>query len=370
MKFICDKNSLSDSINNVIPAVAQKSPMITLEGIYLHCENNQLTLSGYNMELGIKNIIPVDEIEKGAIVLNALLLSNIINKMPDGKISFDTDEKLLTIIKCQASEFTILGLSTEDYPDMPVVTKENTFSISHFLLKSMISQTLFSIAQSDQNPIHTGSLFEIEDSILTVVSVDGYRLAMRKEKVSINENFRFVVPGKTLAEIVKLLSRLSLDKDDELIQVCVTNKHINFSIKNYTVISRLLEGEFLDYKSAIPKESKTSVTIDTKELNNCVSRASIIINEKAKSPIRCSFEESSIKVFCETAIGKINDTIGAIIDGPDVVIGFNNKYMSDALKATECDRILLEINGPISPMKIVPINDDNFLFLVLPVRLK
>lgn len=369
MKFTCDKSLLNDSINNVIPAVSSKSTLICLEGIFLRCENNQLIISGYNLELGIKNTIPVDEIEKGAIVLNAVLLSNIITKMPEGKISFDTDEKLLTIIKGNESEFTILGLSTEDYPNMPVVTNDKSFPIAHFLLKSMIAQTLFSIAQSDQNPIHMGSLFEIEDGTLTVVSVDGYRLALRKEKVSIDENFKFVVPGKTLAEIVKLLTRLSLDKD-EAIQISVTSKHINFLINGYTVTSRLLEGEFLDYKSAIPKESKTIIEVETRKLNDCISRAAIIISDRAKSPIRCTFEDSCIRFFCETALGKINDLISAKIDGSEVVMGFNNKYMGDALRAAECERILLEINGPISPMKIVPIDDDNFLFLVLPVRLK
>lgn len=370
MKFTCDKSLLSEVINNVIPAVSSKSTLLALEGLKLCCDNNILELTGYNLELGITKKLDVEQTESGNIILNASLLSNIINKMPNGNVSFQTDEKLLTIIKCKDVEFTILGLNAEEFPDMPVITDEKQFSIPHFLLKKMISQTLFSVAQTDQNPVHTGSLFDIDNGILNIVSVDGYRLAMRKENINVQENFKFVVPGKTLGEIVKLLSRLVLESDEEKVLIAVTQKHISFCVNGYVIISRLLEGEFLDYKNAIPKESQTIVTIETKEFIDSINRASIIINERAKSPIKCSFEENSIKLFCETAIGKINDSIEAMIEGPDVKIGFNNKYMADALKASECDKIIVQINGPISPMKLVPIEDDGFLFLVLPVRLK
>ncbi len=253
---------------------------------------------------------------------------------------------------------------------MPTITNDQEFEIPHFILKKMISQTLFSVSQNDQTPVHTGSLFDIANGILSIVSVDGYRLAMRKENINVKDNFKFIVPGKTLSEIVKLLSRLVLEEDNNKVKVNVTSKHISFCINGYIIISRLLEGEFLDYKNAIPKDCQTKVTIETKEFLDSINRASIIINEKAKSPIKCSFEEESIKVFCETAMGKVNDEIKAKIDGNPVKIGFNNKYMAEALRASECDKILIQINGPISPMTIVPIDDDSFLFLVLPVRLK
>lgn len=370
MNFICEKSLLSEAINNVIPAVSSKSTLIALEGILLKCEKGTLSLTGYNLELGITKTIEVEEKKEGNIILNASLLSNIINKMPDGRVSFETDEKLLTIIKCKDVEFTILGLNAEEYPDIPQISEEKEFDIPHFILRKMISQTLFSVAQTDQNPVHTGSLFDLEDGILNIVSVDGYRLAMRKENVNINDSFKFVVPGKTLGEIVKLLSRLSLEEDEEKVKINVSNKHISFCINGYIIISRLLEGDFLDYKSAIPKESQTTVTVDTKDFIDSINRASIIINERAKSPIKCDIEDNVIKVFCETAMGKINDSVNAKIEGPSVKIGFNNKYMADALKATECDKINIQINGPISPMKIVPLEDNSFLFLVLPVRLK
>lgn len=370
MKFSCNKKELSEAINNVLPAVTTKTTLIALEGILMQCENNSLNVTGYNLELGIAKAVVVKSTENGSIILNATLLANIINKMPDGEVSFKTDEKLLTIIECNDIEFTILGLSSEEYPDMPSISNDKEFSLSHDLLKNMISQTLFSVAQNDQNPILTGSLFDIKDSILHIVSVDGVRLALRKEKINVLEDFQFVVPGKSLGEIVKLLSRLVLEEEDEKVKISVSNKHISFSINGYIVISRLLEGNFLDYETAIPKETQTTITIDTKTFLDSINRASIIISEKAKSPIRCTFANNNIKLFCETSIGKVNDSIAVKIDGPEVKIGFNNRFMADALKASECDQLKLEINGPISPIKIMPIDDDSFLFLVLPVRLK
>ncbi|WMJ21789.1 DNA polymerase III subunit beta [Paludicola sp. MB14-C6] len=370
MKFTCEKSLLSEAINNVIPAVSSKSTLIALEGILLCCKDNTLNITGYNLELGIIKKIDVSAHENGNIILNASLLSNIINKMPEGIISFQTDEKLLTIIRCKDVEFTILGLDAEEYPDMPTISDDKQLEIPHFLLRKMISQTLFSVAQTDQNPIHTGSLFDIDNGILNIVSVDGYRLAMRKEKVPVTDNFKFVVPGKTLGEIVKLISRLALEDDEEKVKITVSNKHISFTINGYVIISRLLEGEFLDYKNAIPNDSQTEIITDTKIFLDSINRASIIINERAKSPIKCTFENNHIKVFCETAMGKINDAIEAEIEGTTVKIGFNNKYMADALKASECEKIKIQITSPLSPMKIVPIDDDSFLFLVLPVRLK
>lgn len=370
MKFSCAKSLLSEAINNVIPAVASKSSLIALEGIKLVCESNNLSLTGYNLELGITKSIKVNSTENGNIVLTASLLSNIINKMPEGQICVETDEKLLTIIKCNEVEFTILGLSVDEYPDMPTISKEKEFELEPLLLRKMISQTLFCVAQTDQNPVHTGSLFDIDKKQLKIVSVDGFRLAMKNADIDVDDNFKFVVPGKTLSEIMKLLSRLQLEQDDEKIKVNISNKHISFSISGYEFISRLLEGDFLDYKNAIPKEAQTTVIIETRDFLDTMNRTSIIINERAKSPIRCNFEENEVKIFCETALGKINDEVACVIDGPAVKIGFNNKYMADALKASECEKIKIQLNGPISPIKIIPIDTEDFLFLVLPVRLK
>lgn len=370
MKFSCEKSSLSEAINNVLPAVTSKTSLIALEGILMQCRDNQLSLTGYNLELGIIKTIDISGEENGEVILNATLFANIINKMPNGIVTVSTDEKLLTVISCNDVEFTILGLNAEEFPDIPTIDDGQEFELPHYLLKNMVSQTLFAVATTDQNPVHTGSLFELSDGMLNVVSVDGYRLALRREKVNVDNTFKFVVPGRTLNEIVKLLSRLVMEDDEEKVRISVSRKHIRFCIGGYVIVSRLLEGEFLDYKNAIPTTSQTRVTLEVKPFLDSISRASIIINERAKSPIRCTFEQDGVKLFCETALGKINDSIPAQMEGPDVRIGFNNKYMADALKASECEKLLIEINGPVSPMKLLPVEDDSFLFLVLPVRLK
>lgn len=371
MKFSCDKSMLSETINNVSLAVASKSSMVALEGILLKCQNNTLTLTGYNLELGIIKSIPVSCQEEGEIILNASLLANIVNKMPAGTIQFTTDHKLLTVIRCIDAEFTILGLQAEDYPEIPTISNEKEFSLEQETFKEMIGQTLFAVAQTEQTPVYTGTLFDIEPGSLSIVSVDGYRLAMKKEAIQINDTFRFVVPGKTLNEIQKLLAKLSSEETEENnIHICVSNKHIAFELGGYRVISRLLEGDFLDYKNAIPKECKTKVKVNTKDFIDSINRAAIIINDRVKSPIKCEFSDHLVKLNCETTLGKIQDTFSVELEGDPVKIGFNNKYMFDALKASECDKILIEMNGPLSPMKVLPLEGDNFLFLVLPVRLK
>ena len=374
MKFNCDKNLLCETINNVSLAVASKSSIISLEGILMRCENNILTLTGYNLELGIIKSIPVQSEENGEIVLTASLLSNIVNKMPSGQISFESNDKLLTVIRCNDAEFTILGLSSEDYPEIPLISDDRSFAISQEIFKSVVGQTLFAVAQSNQNPIYTGSLFDIDENQLSVVSVDGCRLAIRKERLELSsdEKFHFIVPGKTLSEIMKLLGKLGNDsEDDEVpsISMRVSNRHIIFELAGYSIISRLLEGEFLDYKSAIPNGVKTKVVVNTREFINSINRASIIINERAQSPIKCEFHKNMIQLSCESTLGKVHDSFEAQMEGEDVKIGFNNKFMYDALRASESDSVLIEINEPYSPMKILPMDGDNFLFLVMPIRL-
>lgn len=391
MKFSCEKKDINEIINNVLPAVSSKNNIIALEGVLLNCYDNKLKITGYNLELGIIKEINVDCEIDGNIILNAGLLANIINKMPDGIISFTTDAKLQTLIECNDIEFTILGLNPEEYPEIPDISNNDDtnkeISINAQLLKNMISQTIFAVAIESTNPTLTGSLFSIKKDILKIVSIDGVRLAMRKEKItSTNDDFEFVVPGKSLHEIVKLLNKVSIDKnvdknedkdkDLELeipkVKIIVFENHICFTINGYTVISRLLSGKFMDYENAIPSEMKTSITVSTKTLLESMNRIAIIINERAKSPIKCTFENSKIKLFCETSLGKVNEVVPVTLSGEDTIVGFNNKYIVDALKASESEKVRMQLNGPIIPIKILPLDeeDDDFLFLVSPVRLK
>lgn len=366
MKFKCNLKALSDAVGNVSLAVSGRTNLQALEGILLDCSGQDLTLTGYNLELGIIKSIEVEDAVPGRIILNAKIFGDIIRKMPSDELVIDTDDKFLTIIKGGDAEFTILGTSADEYPDIPTIDDENGFTMPQALLRNMVSQTLFAIAQNENTPIHTGSLFDLQGGVLNVVSVDGYRLALRTEPVKVEQDFHFVVPGRTLSEVSKLLS----EEEEETVLVKVNRKHIIFEISGYQIISRLLEGEFLDYRAAISGECKTKVRISTRELVSSLDRASIIITDRIKSPITAKMENEHILVSCMTSLGKVTDNVPANIEGDSVTIGFNHKYMTDALKATGSDEVTVQINGPFAPMRIVPLSGDHFTFLVLPVRLK
>lgn len=369
MKFSCDKSVLCEAVNNVSLAVS-KSNLIALEGILMECKGNALTMTGYNLELGITKTIPIHGMEDGTIIIDASRLGSIVNRMPAGEISFSSDAKLLTLIQCGNVEFTILGLAPEDYPEMPMIAKDHEITLEQESFRDMIAQTLFAVAQTEQTPVYTGSLFELKDGTLSVVSVDGYRMAMKKQLVVTDEEFRFIVPGKTLNEIQKLLVKMTDAEEPPQMQLRVSSKHIIFTINGYNITSRLLEGDFLDYNNAIPKGCKTKVRVSVRDFLNSINRASIIINDRAKSPIKCEFAGNVVRLNCETTLGKLQDSFLAEKEGEDIRIGFNNKYMADALKASSCDELVLEMSGPLSPIKLVPVDGDDFLFLVLPIRLK
>lgn len=366
MKFKCELKTLNEVVTNVSLPISNKSTIPALEGVLLECDNNSLKLTGYDLDLGITKTIPVETLEPGAIVLNARLFSDILRKMPDEQITIQSDQKLLTTIQGVDTEFNILGMSRDEYPDMPSIDDSQSFTAPDYLLKNMIGQTLFAISVNDQTPVLTGSLFDLKNGEMSVVSVDGYRVALRKEKISADGSFSFVVPGKTLAEITKLLS----DQEDAVTRVIVGSRHIIFETGGYFVISRLLEGEYLDYQSAIPQGHTTRLVADTRTVVQSIERTSIIINDRNKSPVKLVTEGSTINLTCESTIGKVSDRFEAAVEGDPIRIAFNNKYMIDALKHTECDQINIDINGPLSPIKIIPTEGDDFLFLVLPVRLK
>ncbi len=366
MKFACNLKTLSEAVNNVSLAVSSRTNLQALEGILLDCDGNSLVLTGYNLELGIIKSIEIENGSSGKIILNAKIFGDILRKMPAEEIVIDTDDKFLTIIRGGDAEFTILGTSAEEYPDIPTIDDENGFTMPQSMLKNMISQTLFAIAQNENTPVHTGSLFELRDGVLNVVSVDGYRLALRTEAIKEDQEFHFVVPGKTLNEVAKLLK----EEEDEMVFIKVSRKHIIFEISGYQIISRLLEGEFLDYRSAISGDCKTKIKLSTREFVDSLDRASIIITDRIKSPITAKMENGHITISCMTSLGKVIDNVPAEIEGEDVTIGFNHKYMADALRATGTDEVIIQVNGPFAPMRLVPLSGDQFTFLVLPVRLK
>ncbi|MCI8602085.1 MAG: DNA polymerase III subunit beta [Oscillospiraceae bacterium] len=369
MKFTCDKAALSEAVTSVSPAVSQKSTVLALECILLRCKGSVLSVIGYNLELGITKDLQIEGQEDGEIILNSRLFSEIIRQMPNGELSFATDEKLMTVIQSGGAKFTILGMNADEYPELPIIDQESSFSINGKTLRSMISETLFAISQESTTPVLTGALFEGKGGVLHLVSVDGKRLALRREPIDFAEDFRFVVPGRTLNELLKLIGRLA-SGDDDLVQLNVGSRHIIFECGGYQLISRLLEGEFINYNSAIPSDGKLRVRVNVRAFFDVVSRASIIINEKVKNPIRAVFGDGQIQVSCETSLGKVSDSIPADVTGDGLQIGFNNRFMLDALKASVSDEVILEMSTPLSPIKVLPLEGEHFVFLVMPMRLK
>jgi len=346
-------------------AVSSKSTLPVLEGILFNAEDGHLTLSGYDLEIGIVTKIPAMIEKPGAAVIDAKLVSDIVRRMPGGKVSLETDDKNVTILRSDSSEFSVMSFSAEEYPAIPTIDDGEDINIESNVLKSMISQTIFAVAQNDSKPVHTGVLFEIDNENITLVAVDGYRLAMRTEKVSglINNPISFIVPGKALLEISRLMA-------GENISIKLGQRHIVFETDSYFIVSRLLEGEFMDYNNAIPKAETTSVTLPVREFSDCIDRISLVITEQDRSPVKCIFDESEVKISCITSKGRASDVMSAEITGDRVEIGANNKFLLDALKAADTDEIKLSMSGSVSPIKIMPKQGNAFTFLVLPVRLK
>ena len=366
MKFLCKTDLLNKAIMNVSLAVAPKSSLVALEGILIRAQGSQISLVGYNLELGITTSVEAKVADEGEVVIPAKLFSEIVRKIESEEITISCDSRFLVEITGGVSQFTILGMSSLEFPELPSVGEEAAaVTLPRNKLGSMIDQTLFAVATSDAKPVHTGCLFHLEQGQVTVVAVDGFRLAMRKEKAEIEEPMTFIVPGKSLGELLKLL-----DSSEEPVELQVSRKHIMFTIGGCSLISRLLEGDFLDYNAAIPKESSTVVRIGTRALMSSIERTSLLISDRLKSPLRVEFGENLVKMSCSTTIGKAYDECRCTTEGKTVEMGFNNRYLMDALKNADTDQVRLEIGGPLSPMKVVPPEGDSFLFLVLPMRLK
>ncbi len=362
MKFTIHKKILSEALSNIQRAVSTKTSIPSLEGILIVAKKDMITLTAYDLELVMQVNVLADISEEGTTVLNAKLFLEIVRKSPSEQIDIFVNDKNMANIKSGNSNFNIVGIDPEEFPDLPEIENMNKITLEGEILQSMIRQTIFAVSESDTKPIHQGSLFVINEGIFDLVSVDGYRLAVRTEKVKCEENTSFVVPGKTLNEILKLC-------EDDNVEIFSSRRLIMFKIRNYTIISPVLEGEFLDYNAAIPKTHTASVFVNTRKFIESTERVSLLISERLKSPVKCVFEDNNIHMFCTTALGRATDEVECEINGSKIEIGFNNKYLLDALKNCECDEVEILLNGSLSPMVIKPKVGQDFTFLVLPVRL-
>lgn len=366
MRFSCQKSVLGDAVSVCGHAVSSKSSTQILEGLLIQA-GEQVAISGYNYKIGIKQTFDASVYETGAVVINARLFSDIIRKMPEEIIEISVGEKLMVTIKCRSSQFNIIGSPADEYPELPEISKSAGISVPASLLKTMINGTVFAVSDNENKPIHTGTLFEVGGATLTLVSVDGYRLAVRKEAVTVlsEDAFHFVVPGESLREISRILP-----DSDEACTIFPDRKQAVFEFDDTLVVTRLLEGEFLNWRAAVPADHPIAVTVDKNQVVQAIERVSLIISERLKNPIHCVFDGPVLKLTCTTSVGRSYDEC----DIPDckekVEIGFNNRYLLDALKACPDEECVIELKGSLSPCNIRPLEGDGFLYMVLPVRLK
>ena len=352
MRFNCLRTDLSNAVSNVSRAVAAKSTLPALEGVLIKAYGSQLEICGYDLEIGIVTTVEASVSEEGEIVVSARLFNEIIRKLPEEIVNIETDDKMITYINSGAADYQIVGMNSSEYPELPNVEEISGLTINAEILKNMIRQTVF--ATSD-NMAKKDGLFKIE-------AVDGFRMAIREENVDSDIDARFVVPGKTQNEILKLITDTKKD-----VILTVGQRHIVIKIENYSIISRLLEGNFLDYK--MPQSASTEFVINTRILASSVERMALLTNEKIQSPVRCAISSNEIKLSCSTAVGRANDLISASVIGNDVEIGFNNRYLLDALKNADTDEVKIMLNGSLQPMIIRPVDGQSFTFLVVPMRL-
>ena len=366
MKFTCEKSVLQEAGIVASRAVASKSPIAALEGILFEA-GVALKLTGFDLKEAIYTSIEADVAEPGSMILNARFFNELIRRLPDGLVTFTCDEKLNVNVRCGRSEFSIIGLDTSDYPEMPSFNGTSTFTIPQNLLKNMISRSIFAVAKDEIRPVYTGAQFELQGSELTVVAVDGYRLARRVEHIENKntENTAFVVPGFALSDVEKICA-----DTDEPCYLSIGGKHISFTVGSTVVVTRRLEGDFLNHRKSVPVNFRTVVGIDRGELISVIDRVSLVLNDKNNNPVRMTFDDGRIHCVCSASTGKAEDTCSCDGDGEGIEIGFNDRYLLDALKACEKDELQLCLNTSSSPCVIrASDGSESFTYMILPVRL-
>ncbi len=367
MKIVCDTKAFTDICLNVQRSIPGKAVLPHLEGIFIETQGESaVKLTGFDLDIAVITSFGLRVEEQGAAVLNAKTFCDILRHLPDSTVTINCNEKNICTITSGEVEYTLISLNPAEYPELPKITEEIPFRINAGVLKDMIKRTVFAVSADDGKTVHRGVKFEIRSSEIKLVALDGYRLAIRKEFSDYNgDDLNFVVPAKTLYEIIKLA-----ENDDDFIEIVKGRRHIMFNVGGYCLISKLLEGEFLDYRTAFPKGKSSTVRVNTKNLIESIERTSIIITEKTRSPIKCIFDDDELKLSAVTALGSASDRLGVSIDGTRTEIGFNNRFLLDALRSCDTDEVLIELNGSLSPAVIVPSDGESFLYLILPVKIK
>lgn len=364
MKLICSRSNLLNGVQIVSKAVSNKTTMSILECILIDAKSTDIKFIANDMELGIETIVSGEIAERGQIALDAKIFSEIVRKLPDSDVTIETDSSYKTIITCEKAKFTLIGKSGDDFSYLPSIERIDSIMLSQFTLKEVIRQTLFSVADNDNNKLMTGELFEINGDTLKVCSLDGHRISIRKiELKNTYRSKKVVVPGKTLNEISKILSG-DTDKD---VSIFFTDKHIVFEFDNTTVVSRLIEGEYFKIDQMLSSDYETKVSINKKELLNCIDRATLLVKEGDKKPIIINIIDDVMELKINSTVGSMNEEIDIKKQGKDIMIGFNPKFLIDALKVIEEETIDIYMVNPKAPCFIRDY-EEKYIYLVLPVN--
>ena len=364
MKIVCNKSDLVKGVNIVSKAVPGKTTMPILECILIDATTDIIKLTANDMELGIQTEIAGEIIDRGMIAIDAKIFSEIVRKLPDNEVSIETDDRLQTTIVCEKAKFDISGKPGNEFAYLPIIENDDSIAISQFTLKEVIRQTIFSIADTESNKLMTGELFEIKDNVLRVASLDGHRISIRKiELKNPVSDYKMVVPGKTLIEISKILS----GEAESMVEISYTNNHIVFEFDNTIVVSRLIEGDYFKIDQMLSSDYDTKVRINKKEFLNCIDRATLLIKEGDKKPIIIDIQDEMMELKIKSQIGSMNEEIMISKDGKDLLIGFNPKFLIDALRVIDDEEVTLYLMNAKAPCFIKD-ETESYIYLILPVN--
>ncbi len=366
MRFTCEKSTLAAGLNIASRTVATKSSLSVIEGILCRAAAG-ISLTGYNMETAITHQFDADVSDPGECILPAKLFGDIVRRLPEGPVTVVVDESYKVSIRAGYASFTISAENADDYPNLPDVNDGKAIRIPQTAMKELISGTIFAVSENQGRPIHTGVKFEVEDTAVSAIAVDGFRLARRTfhPEENIGRNLSFVVPASGLKEVEKLLA----DSGD--VAFTLGNKHILFQMGGTTLVCRLLEGDFLDWRKVVPTNCPIKLAAHVSDLASSIERVGLIVSEKYKSPVRCVFGRNEVQMKTSTTIGAAEDRCSFAGDGQDLEIGFNVRYLAEALKVVPSEEVMMELTNGLSPIVFTPADDKyDFAYMVLPVRIK
>ena len=364
MKIICNKSNLAKGVSTVYKAVPSKTTMPILECILVDATNDIIRLTANDMELGIQTDVEGEIIDRGMIAIDARIFSEIVRKLPDNEVIIETKENLQTTITCEKAKFDLAGKPGEEFSYLPIIEKDESIEISQFTLKEMIRQTIFSIADTESNKLMTGELFEIRNNVLRVISLDGHRISIRKMELKDEVgDKKLIVPGKTLIEVSKILS----GEAESMVNISYTSNHIVFEFDNTVVVSRLIEGEYFKVDQMLSNDYETKVRINKKELLNSIDRATLLVKEGDKKPIIINIGEEVMELKVKSQIGSMDEEIYINKEGKDLLIGFNPKFLIDALRVIDNEEVVLYLMNAKAPCFIKD-DEESYIYLILPVN--